>query len=132
MCSLLYRMYNNIWRNSLVTISCRTRHLAHLQGDTSLSLMRVLSWTPSERIYISRRLGFYAGVWSWDALASSLKYQCCLLTFACRVKAPWKLSSMCLHTRGDITTQDLCLIPRTPLLIWVPSSRLIGSPCMVT
>jgi hypothetical protein len=45
-------------------------------GDTSLSLMRVLSWTPSERISISRRLGSCAGVWSWGALVSSLKCQC--------------------------------------------------------
>jgi hypothetical protein len=30
-----------------------------------------------------------------------------------------------------ITTQELCLIPLTPRLTWVPSSRLIGSPCMV-
>jgi hypothetical protein len=44
-----------------------------LAGGTSLSLMRVLSWTPSERIYISHILGLCAGVWSWDALTSSLK-----------------------------------------------------------
>jgi hypothetical protein len=51
--------------------------------------------------------------------------------FSCRVKATWKLSSMFLHTWGYITMQELCLIPHTPLLIWVPSSRLIGSLCMV-
>jgi hypothetical protein len=39
-------------------------------GDTSLSFMIVLSWTASERISISRRLGFFAGVWSWYALTS--------------------------------------------------------------
>jgi hypothetical protein len=27
----------------------------------------------------------------------SLKSQCCLLTFACRMKATWKLHSVCLH-----------------------------------
>jgi hypothetical protein len=49
----------------------------------------------------------------------------------CRVKANWKLSSMCLHTWGYITMQELCLIPHTPLLKWVPSSRLSGGLCMV-
>jgi hypothetical protein len=39
-------------------------------GDTSLSFMTVLSWAPSERISISRGLGFCAGAWSWDALIS--------------------------------------------------------------
>jgi hypothetical protein len=74
---------------------------------------------------------FCAGVWRWDALTSSLKYQCCPLIFVFRVKATWKLSSMCLHTWGYITMQALCLIPHTLLLIWVPSSRRTGSPCMV-
>jgi hypothetical protein len=71
------------------------------------------------------------GVWSWDALTSSLKYQCCPPIFVCRVKATWKLFSMCLHTWGYITMQELCLISRTPLLIWVPSSILTGNLCMV-
>jgi hypothetical protein len=35
------------------------------------------------------------------------------------------------HTWGYITMQELCLIPHTPLLIWLPSSRLIVSLCMV-
>jgi hypothetical protein len=100
-------------------------------GDTSLSLMRVLSWTLSEQTSINHRLGFWAGVWSWDALTSSLRYQCCPLTCVRREKATWKMSSMCLHTWGYITMQELCLIPHTPLLIWVFSSRLIGSLCMV-
>jgi hypothetical protein len=39
--------------------------------------------------------------------------------------------SVCLHTWGYITMQELCLIPHTLLLIWVPSSRLTGSLCMV-
>jgi hypothetical protein len=82
MCSLLSRMYRSIWRYSLGTIRCRSRHLAHYQGDTSLSLMRVLSWTPSGRIYISHILGFCAGVWSWDALTSSLKCKCYQLTLS--------------------------------------------------
>jgi hypothetical protein len=34
----------------------------HLQWDTSLILMIVMSWTPSERTYISHRSGFCAGV----------------------------------------------------------------------
>jgi hypothetical protein len=75
------------------------------------------------------------GILRWcvelNALTSSMKYQCCLLTFPCRVKATWKLSSICLHTWGYITMQELCLIQLTPLLTWVPSSRLIVSPCMV-
>jgi hypothetical protein len=62
--------------------------------------MIVLSWTPSEQISISRRLRFCAGVWSWDALTSSLKCKFCLLTFACRMKATWKLSSMCVAYLG--------------------------------
>jgi hypothetical protein len=84
-----------------------------------------------EQTSISSRLGFCAGVWSWDALTSSLRCQCCPPIFVCRVKATWKLSSMCLHTWDYITMQELCLIPHTPLLVWVPSSRLIGSLCMV-
>jgi hypothetical protein len=100
-------------------------------GGTSLSLMIVLSWTPSERISTSYRLGLCAGVWSWSALKSSLKCQCCLLIFACRVKATWKLSSVCLYSWGYITMQELCLTPLTPLLIWVPSSKMIGGPCIV-
>jgi hypothetical protein len=36
---------------------------------------------------ISRRLGFCAGVWSWDALASSLKCQCCPPIFVCHLGA---------------------------------------------
>jgi hypothetical protein len=39
-----------------------------LQGDISLSLMRVLSWTLPEQTSINHRLGFCAGVWSWDTL----------------------------------------------------------------
>jgi hypothetical protein len=54
--------------------------------------MRVLSWNPSERAFSSHRLGFCAGMWSWDALTSSLKYQCCLLTFACRLIPPGSCS----------------------------------------
>jgi hypothetical protein len=101
-------------------------------GGYNPDFMRVLSWTLSEQTYISHRLGFCAGVWSWYALISSLKCQCCPPIFACRVKATWKLSSVCLHTWGYIIMQELCLIPHTPLLIWVPLSRLIGSLCMVT
>jgi hypothetical protein len=95
-------------------------------GGTILSSMRVLRWTPSGRISISHRLGLCAGVWSCDALTSSLKCQYCLITFSCRIRATWKISSMCLHTGGYITTREL-----TPLLPWVPSSRLIGTICMV-
>jgi hypothetical protein len=79
-----------------------------------------VSWTLPEQTSISFRLGFCAGVCSWDASTSSLKCQCCLLTFVCRVKATWKLSSMCLHTWGYITMKELCLVPLTPLLTWVP------------
>jgi hypothetical protein len=86
---------------------------------------------PQGQTYISRRFGLCAGVWSWDALASSLRCQCCPHIFVCRVKATCKLSSMCLHTWDCITIQELCLIPHTPLLTWVPLSRLIGSLCMV-
>jgi hypothetical protein len=78
------------------------------------------------------RANFYQSqIGIWDALTSSMKFQFCLLTFDLRVKATRKLSSMCLHTWGYITMQELCLIPFTPLLKWVPSSRLIGIPCMV-
>jgi hypothetical protein len=80
-CSLLSRIFKITRWHSLVTISCRRRHMARLQGDTSLSLMIVLSWTLQEQTSIIQRLGFCAGVWSWDAFPSSLKCQCFLLTF---------------------------------------------------
>jgi hypothetical protein len=67
-------------------------------GDTSLSLMRVLSWILPGQTSTNLRLVFCAGVWNWDALTSSLRYQCCPLICACREKATWKLYSMCVHT----------------------------------
>jgi hypothetical protein len=105
--------------------------LGHLQGDTSLSLMIVLSWILPGQTSTNLRLGFCAGVFNWDELTSSLRYQYCPLTCARREKATWKLSFTCLHTWGYITMQELFLIPLTPLLIWVSSSRLTGRPCMV-
>jgi hypothetical protein len=55
-----------------------------------------------------------------------------LSTHLClRRKGHIKMSFVCLHTWGYITTRGLCLILLTPLLTWVPSSRLIGSLCMV-
>jgi hypothetical protein len=46
------------------------------------------------------RLGFCAGAWSWDALTSSLKCQCCPIIFVCHKKTNCKMSSMCLNTWG--------------------------------
>jgi hypothetical protein len=37
-----------------------------LAGGTSLSLMRVPSWTPSEKTYVSHRLELCVCVWSWE------------------------------------------------------------------
>jgi hypothetical protein len=65
--------------------------MAHVQGGTSMSLMIFLSWSPSGRISISHRLVFCVGVWSWDSLTSSMNFQCCLLTFYCRVSTTWCL-----------------------------------------
>jgi hypothetical protein len=59
---------------------------------------------PIRENFYSHRLESCAGVWSWDALTSSLKCQCCLLNFVCRVKVTWKLSYMCVHNWLCITT----------------------------
>jgi hypothetical protein len=61
-------------------------------------LMRVLSWNLSWQTSITHRLESCAGVWSWDALTSSLRCQCGPITFVCCVKGTRKLSSMCLYT----------------------------------
>jgi hypothetical protein len=101
-------------------------------GGYKPSLMRSLSWTPSRLTSSSRRLVSCAGVWIWGALTSSLRFQCCPLTFACRVKVTWTPCSVCVPTLRCIKTLGLCLTLLTYLLTWVPSSRLTGSPCMVT
>jgi hypothetical protein len=54
--SLLSRMSRNIWQHSLVIRCWWIRYLAHLLGYTSLSLMRVPSWTIPEQTSTNHRL----------------------------------------------------------------------------